>query len=274
LIVPVARIDINRIDIAVVVSLLVHAGLAMIPPINKDGEKRSEAMPTPFVATIVNTPFVKSEPTPEPLPVPQPVPPVVRPRPIVVPKTVATSPPPTPRPVERPVERTETPRQPQVDMLAMINARRERREQIEEAMVAQERARTAANPSSSDPLAAINRNLQTLTSTEDGTGGVFTILSKGTRTGEFAFNGWRPDTNKRWREVIEVDAGQGGDLERAMVRRMIELIRGHYTGDFIWRSHRLGKNIVMSARPEDGPELEDFLIREFFDEPTLAHKGH
>ena len=72
--------------------------------------------------------------------------------------------------------------------------------------------------------------------------------------------------------MIEVDAGQGGDVERAMVRRMIELIRSHYEGDFIWRSHRLGKSLTMSARPADQAELEDFLIREFFETPTLAHK--
>src|SRR5439155_22050160 len=142
----------------------------------------------------------------------------------------------------------------------------------EEAMARQEQARSAVTAGSSDPLATINRNLQGLSSSsEDGTGGVFQILSKGTRTGEFAFNGFRPDTQRRWREVIEVDAGQGGDVERAIVRRMIELIRSHYTGDFIWRSHRLDKSVVMSARPENGEELEEFLLREFFDAPTLAH---
>jgi hypothetical protein len=271
--VPVARIDINRIDIAVLVSVILHALLAMLPPIVKDGEKRSKSIDMPFVATIVNTPMVKAEPTPDP--VPPVVRPVVRPRPAVAPKAVAIAPPPVPVPMERPVERLiETPRAPQVDMMASINARRAQRKQLEDALVAQEQARSAANPGSSDPLANIARNLQTLNSaSEDGTGGVFQILSKGTRTGEFAFNGFRPDTNRRWREVIEVDAGQGGDLERAMVRRMIELIRTHYTGDFIWRSHRLGKSIVMSARPEDSLDLEDFLMREFFDTPTLAHSN-
>jgi len=225
-----------------------------------------------FDARIVSAIVARAEPVQEPAPK------VVRPQPVVAPKPVMVAPPKA-VPVEpvRPVERAETPPTPKFDMLAMINARRERRQQVEDSIKQQqEQAHSAAVTGSSDPLATINRNLQGLSSTtEDGTGGVFQILSKGTRTGEFAFNGFRPDTQRRWREVIEVDAGQGGDLERAMVRRMIELIRGHYTGNFIWRSHKLGKSVTMSARPEDGPELEDFLMREFFDTPTVAQKnGH
>jgi len=269
--VPVLRIDINRIDIAVLVSLLIHGLLAVIPIHQKPGEKPASAAST-FVATIVSAPFVRPEPTPQAIPEPTPV---VRPRPIVTPGPATPSPMPRVEPVvpeERPQAEPQPPT-PTFDMLAMINAKRAQRQQMEDAMAQREQARSAAHPGSSDPTATINRNLQGLSSSsDDGTGGVFQILSKGTRTGEFAFNGWRPDTQRRWREVIEVDAGPGGDLERAMVRRMIELIRGHYTGNFTWHSHRLGKSIVMSARPEDGPELEEFLLREFFGTPTLAHK--
>jgi hypothetical protein len=269
--VPVYRIDINRIDIAVVLSLLLHGLIAAIPVQQRPGEKSSPAAPSSFVATLVSAPVVRPEPTPQAVPDPVPV---VRPRPVVVPKTAALPPPPQTavQPVV-PVEKPQPSPAPTVDMLAMINARRANRQQAEAAMLRHEQERSAALPGSSDPAAAINRNLQGLSSSsDDGTGGVFQILSKGTRRGEFAFNGWRPDTHRRWREVIEVDAGPGGDIERAMVRRMIELIRGHYAGDFTWRSHRLGKSIVMSARPEHQPELEEFLLREFFGTPTLAQK--
>jgi hypothetical protein len=267
--VPVARIDIDRIDIAVVLSLLAHGLIAAIPVHDKPGERTAPAPKMTFDARIVDAIVARADPVPEP------VPKVVRP--VISPKTAMVAPP-KPAPVEpiRPVERAETPPTPKFDMLAMINARREQRQHVEDAIRQQEQARSAASTGSSDPLATINRNLQGLSSTtEDGTGGVFQILSKGTRTGEFAFNGFRPDTQRRWREVIEVDAGQGGDVERAMVRRMIELIRGHYTGNFIWRSHKLGKSVTMSARPEDGPDLEDFLMREFFDTvtPAVAQKN-
>ena len=52
-------------------------------------------------------------------------------------------------------------------------------------------------------------------------------------------------------------------------QRMIELIRTHYSGDFRWESHRLGRVVVLSARPEDNEGLEDFLVREFFGTPVL-----
>jgi len=100
-------------------------------------------------------------------------------------------------------------------------------------------------------------------------GGVFEVLHKGTRTGEFAFNGWRPELRNKWRVVIEVDAGQGGDIELAMVRRMIQLIREYYTGDFKWESQRLQRVVTLSARPEDQAGLEEFLMKEFFETPGV-----
>ncbi len=269
----VARIDINRIDLAVVLSLLVHGLIVAIPVAKRPGEIGKLSAPAPFVARLVDAPTPKAEPTPEPAR--EPTTPVVRHRPTPAPK-VAAAPPLPAVPVERPappIEPAERPA-PQFDMLAAINARRERRRDYDETLLRRQEARDSSpKGSAADPaLASIQRNLQTLNSGHEGTGGVFTILSKGTRTGEFSFNGWRPDTQRRWREVIEVDAGQGGDLELAMVRRMIALIRGHYEGDFVWKSNRLGRPVVMSARAAHQAELETFLMREFFDTATLAHK--
>jgi hypothetical protein len=164
------------------------------------------------------------------------------------------------------------PAAPQFDMLAMINARRDKR-RAEDAAA----ARAGAPPESSGAPAtpessateSIARNLQSLGGGDEGVGGVFEILRKGTRTGEFSFNGFRGESQKRWREVIEVDAGAGGDIERAMVRSMIGLIRQHYTADFNWKSPRLGRVVVLSARPEDNAQLEEYLLREFFGTSTL-----
>jgi hypothetical protein len=163
-----------------------------------------------------------------------------------------------PVPVEPPPE----PRAPTVDMMASIQARRAQREAAEAA------ARRPPSPPQAPRADAATRNLQTL-SGKEGVGGVFQILSKGFRTGTFAFNGWRPDSRRQWREVIEVDAGPGGNLELAMVRRMIELIRTHYSGDFQWESHRIGRTVTLSARREDQQALEDFLMREFFGTPVV-----
>jgi hypothetical protein len=145
-------------------------------------------------------------------------------------------------------------------MMAMIEQRRAQRRAAEAAA-----ARGAPSTAKPDPA---SRNLATLSGRE-GVGGVFQVLEKGVRRGSFAFNGFRNEGQRQWREVIEVDAGVGGDLEIAMIRRMIELVRTHYQGDFQWESQRLGRVVVLSARPEDQPGLEEFLMKEFFGTPPV-----
>jgi hypothetical protein len=174
--------------------------------------------------------------------------------------------PPTP-PVEvaRPRE-PEPVREPAFDMSALIAANRERRRAREAEMA---RGTPARQGDPGDPGAeGLARNLASL-SRGDDTGGVFQILRVGPRTAEFSFNGWTTETRRRWRQVIEVDAGPGGDVERAIVRRMIALIREHYTGDFRWESRRQGRVLVLSAAPENNAELEEYLMREFFGEPLV-----
>jgi hypothetical protein len=121
-------------------------------------------------------------------------------------------------------------------------------------------------PSAGDiAMANINRNLQSLTGPRPGVGGVFQILYRGTREAKFAFNGWTPGIGNQWREVIDVDAGLGGNVELAIIRKMIAMIRTHYQGNFNWESQRLNRVVVLSARLEDNEALEAFLMREFFE---------
>jgi hypothetical protein len=167
---------------------------------------------------------------------------------------------PTPPPVAPTPKVPEMSAEPPVDMLAMIEERRAARRAAEAAA-----SRGAPAPSQD----AASRNLQSLSGRE-GVGGVFQVLRKSLRSGEFAFNGWRPDSSRRWREVIEVEAKPGEDIDLAIVRRMITLIRTHYTGDFQWESHRLARTVVLSARPEDQPGLEEFLQKEFFGGPVAS----
>ena len=150
-------------------------------------------------------------------------------------------------------------------MMAMVEAARARRHAEEEALHQfNSEMRARENPSGGDVATAnLKRNLQSL-SGQGGTSGVFQILQKGHRSGQFAFRGWTAGARGDWKEVIEVDAGPQGDIEIAMVRKMIELIRQHYQGNFNWESHRLGRVVVLSARMEDSAGLEAFLIREFF----------
>jgi hypothetical protein len=151
---------------------------------------------------------------------------------------------------------------PPADLTSYINAARERRRAAE---TSAEREYAAAKANEHAPsadeirMANIMRNLQ-----PQGTNGVFQVISVGIRTGKFSFRGWTKDFGNSRRELIEVEAGPNGDIERAIVRRMIELIRKYYQGDFNWESQRLGRVVIMSARVEDNAGLEDFLMREFF----------
>ena len=149
------------------------------------------------------------------------------------------------------------------DFMSMVNAKRERRAAAE-AAGREERIANGREPSADQIAAAnINRNIQTLTQRE-GTSGVFQILSKGHRAAQFSFRGWTNDARDARRDVIDVDAGLNGNIDVAIVRRMIELIRTHYQGNFNWDSHRLGRVVVLSARIEDTSGLEEFMMREFF----------
>lgn len=206
------------------------------------------------------------------------------------PAVAPTPPPPKPRvkPKVKPREKAEKPRKPAAappdvlrvpdtqpappprptindaptDMMSFVNRQRERR-RVAEASEGRERATGIAReqgPSADETAAAIiKRNLQ-----QQGASGVFQITRKGVRLGAFLFRGWTTDASNARREFIEIDAGLNGDIERAMIRRMIELIRRYYTGNFNWESRRLGRTVILSAAPENNAELEDFLIQEFF----------
>jgi hypothetical protein len=159
------------------------------------------------------------------------------------------------------------------DMMSMVQSARERRQAAEDAAARENAAAQAAErgPSPEDiAMANIKHSLQS--AKNDGTGGVFQILSKGVRTGSFVFRGWTPGVRSTSQQTFEVDAGPGGDVELALVRKMIELIRKHYTGDFNWESYRLGRVVVMSARPQDSAQLEAFLMQEFFPDEVQAHR--
>jgi hypothetical protein len=264
---------VRTIDIAAAISILLHVMLFTLTPrkpaIDPLGPVSTaplnvvlappQAEPAPVLAP--DAPVQPAQPAAVPTPTPRPPAPVITRRPTPLPPRFP-APPSLPPPMTAPKAPVPapTPAPPAVDMMAAIEARRAERAAADAAL-----ARGAPAAPASD---AATRNLETLSGRE-GVGGVFQVLRKGLRTGEFAFNGFRGEGRRQWREVIEVDAGVGGDVELAMVRRMIELIRTHYSGDFLWESHRLGRTVTLSARLPDQPGLEDFLVKEFFGTPPV-----
>lgn len=255
----------RRFLVGVALSVVLHALLLAFAPkrLVPQGEV-GEAAPTTLDVRISPAPAAQAAVEP-----PQPVPsqPIPRPRTLTTtreaPRTWSMPappeiPPPPPQAPPKPA--------PPLDFAAMVQARQARREAEEDAY-AREAEASGYGRRTPDQIASANisRNLRSLAPGHDGTSGVFQILNKGTRHAEFSFYGWTEERRNGWRQVIEVDAGQGGDIDHAIVRRMIELIRQHYQGNFNWESHRLDRVVVLSARPEDTEGLESFLMREFFE---------
>lgn len=95
-------------------------------------------------------------------------------------------------------------------------------------------------------------------------GGVFQVRSMGFDIAEFAFFGWNKEINRNSLQVIEVRRGSNPNMEIAVTRRIIGIIRERTPGDFLWQSRRLGRGVWLSARPADNAGLEEFIQRELF----------
>ncbi|SEF80371.1 hypothetical protein [Nitrosomonas ureae] len=153
------------------------------------------------------------------------------------------------------------------DLSEYINQAKARRRAAEGIFDSQENtaSSSAAKQPSADEIrmANVRRNLQ-----NPGTSGIFQILRIGPRTAEFSFRAWTTGQTNPRLQMIRVEAGIDGDIERAIIRRMIQLIREYYKEDFNWESHRLHRVVVLSARERDTAGLEDFLMREFFINPS------
>lgn len=148
------------------------------------------------------------------------------------------------------------------DFMSYIKAKRQRTQDLED-YAARENAN--ARPPTTDELrdANIRQNLQ-----QPGTSGIFEIRHKASNTAQFSFKGWKNDGSIPRMELIDVSVGEDGNIDLAVVKKMIEIIRREYKGNFNWESQRLGRVIVLSARIEDNSGLEEFLMREFFASPN------
>ena len=168
----------------------------------------------------------------------------------------------TPHPEKPVLEKTPLKETPQAnDLLAYLNARRQQRQAQE---MAEKSPSTDANiqdrlvpEQKRDEIIA--RNLQ-----QEGTNGLFQIREIVGDSAQFTFRGWQQNGRNTRFEIVTVLAGPNETIERAIVRKMIAIIREHYSGDFNWQSQKYGRIIVLSARLQDNQALEDFMIQEFF----------
>ncbi len=144
------------------------------------------------------------------------------------------------------------------DLMSYIKEKRRQAQALEDIAVFENAA--ARGPSEEEKRdAIIKRNLQ-----QAGTNGIFEVRRMSLRTGQFSFRGWKNNYDNSRLELIEVTAEQDNNVELAIVKKMIEIIRREYQGNFRWESQRLDRVIVLSARLEDNTGLESFLMKEFF----------
>jgi hypothetical protein len=152
------------------------------------------------------------------------------------------------------------------DMMSMLNNARERRRA---AGTPDRNDRENEEPPQDDSAIAranVQHTMQQAQSRgrNDG-GGVFQVTFKGVRTAEMIFRGWDERRRDTTRQLLQIDAGLNGNIDTAIVRKMIELIRQRQSGDFSWQSRRLGRVVMLSARVRDDAELEEFLKKDFFE---------
>ena len=286
-------ITIRVIYVTFVLSLLVHlAALWTSPPLVRTLTFDPDDKKTPSAAIIAQlAPPKRTEeqtPTPPPQAVPpsRPTPPPQRPLPRPTPATPTPPPPsappvartettpgpgaaPPPRPAPQPTQPSEA-KPPATDLSSYIASKRMERGEP-----------PAPPPQPGDPNARpgesekerLNREVadrlglnKTPTFGDDPRrgGGLFQLKRMGYDDAEFYFNGWDNDIGRVARQLIEVRKGANPDIRLAIVRKMIAIIRAQESGDIVWVSRRMNRQVPLSARPADNAALEDFLMREFF----------
>ena len=222
-------------------------------------QQRSQAVVPPPVAAAPPLRGLPPKPAARPPATPPPVP-FNRPAPYSPPPPPVATPQPAPPPMEG-------------DLASLIESRRRARGEAPQSAV----PAPAEEPAPAVPQETEEERRRRIVAANLGTdrtpsfggdprtgGGIFQIERMGLNEAEFIFFGWNKDIKRNSRQRITVPKGDNPDIQIALVRRMIVIIREHEKGDFTWVSHRLGRNVTLSARAGDSAGLEDFLLREFF----------
>jgi hypothetical protein len=259
-------VTIPTIAIWIVVSLLAHIALLLwMPRLNKPQTEQLEPPPMTAYLRPSPQPILPREPEPQsparvtPQPPAQqkqpPQPAVKAPAPVIaLNKPTATEPVaivPTPKPEAPPAPRAAPPAA-ELDFAATIAARRRERGEADAPQDA-DRA-SAAKPSA--PMSFEPKK-------PSHHGGLFQIRRRGYDYAEFMFFGWNENFRRDALQLIEVRKGDHSDIDIAVVRKIIEIIRQYEREDFSWYSKRTGKNMTLSARARDNSGLEEFMMREF-----------
>jgi outer membrane biosynthesis protein TonB len=270
---------IPRIAIAAAVSLLLHAllmwGLRIPRPgAQPDAPHLTAYLKPPEKAPAKPRPPARAKPPPAKPPIikpaaevrapqapPQAVP--VKPEPQALPPPAPEPPPPvaaTP-PVINPVPLPAEP-----DFMAALEARRRARGEPSAEMAAAQRVENANKGALASAALAVPAPSSLNPERRQNGYGTFDIRRRAVDYAEYMFNGWNENFRRHGQMLIEVRKGEANSIELAVIRSMIEIIRRTESGDFVWRSHRLGRVVMLSARARDNATLEEFLMLEFADD--------
>lgn len=163
------------------------------------------------------------------------------------------------------------------DMFTQLEAARKRRAEANARTAEPEAAPRASDSAQSDnsvALANIARSLKHARGRDRiDAGGVFEMRNVLYYNAEVVFWGWNANSRRSSMRLIEVEKGANPDIQTAIVKKIIDVIREDKSGDFVWDSHRLGRQITLSARPQDTAELQRFLMKEFFPDYLPAAPG-
>lgn len=271
-------VTIPAIAIWMVVSLLLHVVLLLWMP-RSQKLNSEEPVPPPLTAYLrpapreappprIEPPVVRP-PVPRPRVAPPAVPAVKKPAPVIaLPKPKLRQKPaftvpaqPEPPPLAQ-IPQVTTPPPVETDLSAYIAARRRARGEDTPSAEVERANRGALSSASLKPSAPITFGDKPPTAS----GGMFQIRRRGYDYAEFMFYGWNTNFGRNVPQMIEVRKGDNGDIDIAVIRKIIEIIRNYERGDFMWYSKRTGKNLTLSARARDNTGLEEFMMREFQEE--------
>ena len=269
-------VTIPTIAIWIVLSLLLHIALLLWMPRMRTpvGEPPE---PPPLSVVLQSAPIAPTPP--RVTPPPQATrPPVARPPPRIVktPAPVIALKPTPERPAAFAVPKAEPPPLAQIpqiteapptetDLAAYIEARRRARGELpaetpsSAAAGANRGALSSAVLKQSPPISFASKS-------PTSSGGVFEIRRRGYDYAEFMFYGWNENFRRDALQLIEVRKGDNSDIDIAVIRKMIEIIRNYERGDFTWYSKRRGRSLTLSARARDNSGLEEFMMQEFYEE--------
>jgi len=276
---PATRQDvvtIRKVWVTAAVSLLVHMAALLLfvthPPIPGLEQQAFDQESAPVQVEIAEAkpplpspPSAPAEPAAAPSPKTRPPAARVRPPPMVaMPRLEAPA---IRSPVIAPPQIAAIPAPPQArppaqgDFLSFVQANRRARGVAESA---QDNAEVDFNTKIAANLPGGARGVAAQMPIRGG--GMFQMKRMTYDDAAFEFFGWNTEMGRRTPQLIEVRKGTNPNMQIAVVRRIIAIIRQYSKEDFTWDSGRHGRVVTLSARPADTAALEQYLLHDMFDD--------